>query len=70
MRILAFGLLTGFTPNAIKNMTQRSVFRGHYSNQFDCNDPQQLTLALSILQIADLREPIHLDGLALFCNLR
>ena len=55
---------------AINNMAQGSVFRGHYSNQFDSNDPKLLALALSILQIADLREPIHLDGLALFCNLR
>ncbi|HKJ30436.1 MAG TPA: hypothetical protein VKA34_01355, partial [Balneolales bacterium] len=34
-----FSLLTGFDPCAIKNMAQGSVFRGHYSNQFDCNDP-------------------------------
>jgi hypothetical protein len=65
-----FCLLTGFNPSVIKNIAKGSVFRGHYSNQFDSNDPKLLALALSILQIADLREPIHLDGLALFCNLR
>ena len=27
-------------------MAQGSVSRGHYSNQFDCNDPQILALAL------------------------
>jgi hypothetical protein len=41
-----FCLLTGFNPSAIKNMAQGSVFRGHYSNKFDCNDPQVLALAL------------------------
>ena len=34
-----FYLLTGFNPSVIKNIAQGSVFRGHYSNQFDCNDP-------------------------------
>jgi hypothetical protein len=36
----------------MKNMAQGSVFRGHYSNQFDCNDPQILALALFALIIA------------------
>ena len=30
----------------IKNVAKGSVFRGHYSNQFDRNDPQLLALAL------------------------
>ena len=70
MQILAFGLLTGFTPNVIKNMTQGSVFPGHYSNQFDCNDPQLLAFALSIFHLADLWEQLILAALALFCDLR
>jgi len=54
-----FCLLTGFNPSAIKNMAQGSVFRGHYSNQFDCNDPQVLALALFIFHLADLLEPLY-----------
>jgi hypothetical protein len=34
-----FYLLTGFNPSVTKNIAQGSVFRGHYSNQFDSNDP-------------------------------
>jgi hypothetical protein len=62
----AFYLLTGFTPSVIKNMAQGSVFRGHYSNQFDSNDPQQLALALFIYHLADLLEPLHLKRLISF----
>jgi hypothetical protein len=62
-------LLTVFNPNAIKNMAQGSVFRGHYSNQFDCNGPQLLALALFIFHLADLSEPLHPEDLAFFCDL-
>jgi hypothetical protein len=44
--------LTGFNLSVIKNKAQGSVFRGHYSNQFDCNDPQLLALALFIFHLA------------------
>jgi len=40
-------------------MAQGSVFREHYSNQFDSNDPQQLTLALFIFHRADLLELLY-----------
>jgi len=40
-------------------MAQGSVFRGHYSNQFDSNDPQQLALALFIFHRADLLELLN-----------
>ena len=52
------------TPSTIKNMAQGSVSWGHYSNQFDCNDPQLLALALFIFHLADFREPLHLWCLA------
>jgi hypothetical protein len=55
---LTYYLLTGFTPNVIKNMAQGLVFRGHYSNQFDRNDPQLLTLALFVFHLANLLEPL------------
>ena len=50
-------------------MAQGSVFRGHYSNQFDCNDSQLLTLALFIFHLVDLLKPLHLAGLAFFFDL-
>jgi hypothetical protein len=61
-----FCLLTGFNPSVIKNMAQGSVFRGHYSNQFDRNDSQPLALALFIFHLADLLEPLHLTCLGFF----
>jgi hypothetical protein len=40
-------------------MAQGSVFRGHYSNPFDINDPQQLAPALFIFHRADLLELLY-----------
>jgi len=61
-----FYLLTGFTPSVIKNMAQGSVFQGHYSNQFDSNDPQLLALALFIFHLANLLKPLYLKRLTSF----
>ena len=58
-------LVTGFNHSAIKNMVQRSVSRGHYSNKFDCNDPQLLAFALYIFHLAGIRESIHLTPFSL-----
>jgi len=70
MRILAFGLLTVFSPSVIKNVAQGSVSRGHYSNQFDFNDPQLLALALFIFHHADHREPVQHPRLTFFYDLK
>jgi hypothetical protein len=51
--------LTGFTPGAKKDMAQGSVSRGHYSNQFECNDPRLLALALYIFQLTGIKESLH-----------
>ena len=56
-------------PSVNKNMAQGSVFRGHYSNQFDSNDPQQLALALFIFHHADHKESLHHSRLAFFYDL-
>jgi hypothetical protein len=39
-----FCLLIGFNPSVIKKVVQGSVFRGHYSSQFDSNDPNHWPL--------------------------
>jgi hypothetical protein len=38
-------ILTGFNTSVIQIMASGPVFRGHYSNQFDRNDPQLPALA-------------------------
>jgi hypothetical protein len=50
-------LLTGFNLSAIGKIARGSVLRGHYSNQFDRNDPQPLALALFMVGLAESRQP-------------
>jgi PAS domain-containing protein len=53
-------------------MTQGSLFRGHYSNQFDCNDPQLLALALFIFHLVKYSNELinlsTLEGKMIFLN--
>jgi len=57
-------ILTGFNISVMKIMSQGPVFRGHYSNQFDCNDSQRLALALFMFHCTDLLKPSYLKRFA------